>query len=281
MKRNRRTIYSFLAGLLATSSACYGGERFEIQDVQASSARLVGCLTGASEWKPEISSRQIIDFRTVFRNPALPNVCLQYVTCSHEKKREQISQILECELTPSGQCEDPRVCAAKRAETPREFYLADIKGKAGATHYSGADSTACYQAGNPEALYAAPDRAVCLHKMDCGKPDAPKTRYVVACQVTGQAFRSDRLEDGSVQECPPLIECVQTQLRNQTFPAFVEQKQPETKPVAEAPQTKTAPTTTTQKSAKQSPTKSKTTRTPATKALPKKTTSKHSKKNHK
>jgi hypothetical protein len=203
-----------------TLRASIAGEQYATQDVRTSSARLQECIHSGGGWKANITNRQIVDFKAIFSDPQMKNVCLQYVECDNAEKKEHFAQVLECGQTTSGGCEDLATCLAQRAASPRPFYLADISAKSGANHYAASGNIQCQQVGGPEALYGNDARAVCLQKMDCTK-DASKQRYVVACPVTGMVT-TPRPEDGPVQECLPFVECAQKQYRLTAFQTYAE-----------------------------------------------------------
>lgn len=218
--RRQITILGTLSILSITPRISVAGEQYATQDVGTSSARLQECINPASGWKANITNRQIVDFKAIFSDPQMKNVCLQYIECDHAEKKEHFAQVLECGQTATGACEDLATCLAQRTLSPRPFYLAEISAKPGANHYAASGNIQCHQTGSPEALHGNDAKAVCLQKMDCTK-DTSKQRYVVACPVTG-TVTTPRPEDGPVQECLPFVECAQKQYRLTAFQTYAE-----------------------------------------------------------
>jgi|GEM_PF-7094625 len=246
--RRQILIMGTLSMLFITLRVSVAAEEYATQDVRASSANLHECVKQGGAWKTNVTNRQIVDFKAIFSDPEMKNVCLQYVECDNAEKKEHFAQVLECGQTASGACEDLNTCLAQRAANPRLFYLADISAKPGANHYAASGNIQCQQVGGPEALYGNDARAVCLQKMDCTK-DTAKQRYVVACPVTG-AVTTPLPVDGPVQECLPFVECAQKQYRLTAFQTYAE---PATKTAAtptKPPKAKSAKAAATKKPAK-------------------------------
>jgi hypothetical protein len=271
--RRQIAILGTLSILSVTPRVSLAAEQYATQDVRTSSERLGECIKPGGAWKANITNRQIVDFKAIFSDPQMKNVCLQYIECDNAEKKEHFAQVLECAQTASGACEDLATCLAQRAANPRTFYLAEISAKPGANHYAASGNIQCQQAGGPEALYGNDARAVCLQKMDCTK-DATKQRYVVACPVTG-TVTNPRPEEGPVQECLPFLECAQKQYRLTSFQTYAERP---AKTVAKP--SKPATTAKAKSSAKAKATKAIATKKPAKSTrLPASQTKKKTKKN--
>lgn len=271
--RRHIAILGTLSMLSITLRVSVAAEQFATADVGTSSARLNECIKPGGAWKANITNRQIVDFKAIFSDPEMKNVCLQYVECDNAENKEHFAQVLECAQTASGACEDLATCLAQRAANPRPFYLADIAAKPGVNHYAAAGNIQCQQAGGPEALYGNDARAVCLQKMDCTK-DAAKQRYVVACPVTG-TVTTPRPEDGPVQECLPFVECAQKQYRLTAFQTYAEPAKTAATPskpatTAKAPKTKTKATKTVTPKTAATKKPAKSTRLPASQSSKKK-----------